>query len=595
MLPKWIEKRYLSLFEAFKDSPFRFEDAAKILKEKFQDMEDQINVILSELRKGGRLAVEFDKVDARRRIYKLISLDTLLSKELPSKKGQLTRGDLEALLKGAADLIRTRVDYTFILVLLFYKRISDKWEMEYKEAYQEAIEDGLSEEEARGEATNTIYHDFDIPPGFLWEDLRKEPARLPEKFSKAMKTLAEKNPELKDVFENVDFVQFTTNRENAEVLRQLIELFSAKPLHHVSPDILGDAYEWILRYFAPQKAKEGEVYTPREVIKLIVEILDPEPGESIYDPACGSGGMLIISYQHVEDEHGKSEADKLFLFGQEANHKTVALSKMNHYIHDIRNAQLALGDTLLYPKFKEGEEIRKFDVLITNPPWNQDGYHEEVLKKGEFWKDRFRHGFPPKQSADWAWIEHMLASSKHDNGRIGIVIDNGCLFRGGKEKAIRTGIVNDDLIESIILLPEKLFYNTGAPGAIIILNKNKTEDRRGRILFINASQEYRQHPEVRKLNQLGEKYIEKITKAYREFSNVEGFSRPFKIDKIKENEYNLNVTLYVFPEEEIEEIDVMEEWKGLLKIEKELKGVEEKIEGYLQELDGGIQKSTGAK
>jgi len=584
MLPNWLERRYEILWETHKDSPFRFENAARILKEKMQDSEDQINVFLSELRKRKLLKVEFDSDDARKRIYRLESRIKIISEKVLKNKNQLTRSDLETLLKGAADLIRTRVDYSFILVLLFYKRISDKWDMEFEEAYREALEDGLSEEEAREEAKNSIYHDFDIPEGFLWEDIRKDPGRLPENFSKAMKTLAEKNPELKDVFENVDFVQFTTNRENAELLRQLVELFSAKPLHHVSPDILGDAYEWILRYFAPQKAKEGEVYTPREVIKLIVKILNPKPGESVYDPACGSGGMLISSYQHVENEHGKNEADRLFLFGQEANHKTLALSKMNLYIHDIRNAQLTLGDTLLYPKFKEGERIKKSDMVIANPPWNQDGYDEEIIKRGEFWTERVKFGFPPKQSADWAWVEHMLASADDKTGRVGVVIDNGCLFRGGKEKVIRTGIVDADLIEAVILLPEKLFYNTGAPGAVIILNKNKPEERKWKVLFINASREFKQHPEVRKLNQLGDEHIEKIVEAYREFKDTEGFSKVFDLEKIKENDYNLNVTLYVFPEEESEEINVEEEWKEIRRLEGELTEIEGKIEGYLEEL-----------
>jgi type I restriction enzyme M protein len=514
----------------------------------------------------------------------LKSSEEIISETLSISKNQLTRGDLESLLKGAADLIRTRVDYTFILVLLFYKRISDKWDLEFEKAYKEALADGLKEEEARQEAKNSIYHDFDISEELLWENIRKDPARLPENFSKAMKTLSERNPELKDVFENVDFVQFTTNRENVEILRQLVELFSARSLNHVSPDILGDAYEWILRYFAPQKAKEGEVYTAREVIKLIIEMLDPKAGESVYDPACGSGGMLITSYQHVKNEQGKSEADKVFLFGQEANHKTIALAKMNLYIHDLRNAQLILGDTLLYPKFKEAEGIRRFDVVIANPPWNQDGYDEEILKKGEFWRERFRFGFTPRQSADWTWIEHMLASAKDETGRVGVVIDNGCLFRGGKEKAIRTGVINADLIEAVLLLPEKLFYNTGAPGAVIILNKNKPEERKGKIFFINASKEHQQHPEVRKLNQLGEEHIKKIVQAYREFSNEDGFSKIVEIEKIKENDYNLNVTLYVFPEEEAEEIDVAKEWEELRKIEREMLVIEEKIEGYLREL-----------
>ena len=584
MLPTWLEKRYRTLSEAFRESTFRFEDASKILKEKMQGGEEQVNVILSELRKKGWLKVEFDPEDARKRIYKLKSSEEMISETLSISKNQLTRGDLESLLKGAADLIRTRVDYTFILVLLFYKRISDKWELEFEKAYKEAVGDGLKEDEARQEAKNSIYHDFDISEDLLWENIRKDPARLPENFSKAMKILAERNPELKDVFENVDFVQFTTNRENAEILRQLVELFSEKSLNHVSPDILGDAYEWILKYFAPQKAKEGEVYTAREVIKLIVEMLDPKQGERVYDPACGSGGMLIVSFKHVENEQGKSEAERLFLFGQEANHKTLALAKMNLYIHDIRNAQLTLGDTLLYPKFKEADKIKDFDMVIANPPWNQDGYDEEILKKGEFWRDRFRYGFTPRQSADWAWIEHMLGSANDKTGRVGVVIDNGCLFRGGKEKAIRTGVLNADLIEAVILLPEKLFYNTGAPGAIIILNKNKSEERKGKVFFINASKEYQQHPEVRKLNQLGDVHIKKMAEAYKEFKNEEGFSKVIDIEKIKENDYNINVTLYVFPEEETEKIDVTKEWGELKGIEKEIFAIEEKIEGYLREL-----------
>ena len=587
MLPEWINKRYEILWQSFQSSSFRFEEAATVLSKEIKDAKDEVNVVLSELRKEGMLTVEFDPIDARKRIYMLKSKKEIISDKLSFDKKKLTRSELESILKSAADLIRTRVDYTFILVMLFYKRISDKWEMEFRAAYDEAIADGLNEEEAKKEAKNSIYHDFDIPEDFLWDNLRKkDPARVPENFSAAMKIIAERNPDLKSVFENIDFVQFTTSRENAEVLRQLIELFSEKSLQNVSPDILGDAYEWILRYFAPQKAKEGEVYTAREVIKLIVEMLDPKPGESVYDPACGSGGMLISSYKHIEETINKDSANKLFLFGQEANHKTLALANMNLYIHDIRNAKLGLGDTLLYPKFKEESgEVKDFDVVIANPPWNQDGYDEEVLRKGEFWSERFRYGFSPGQSADWAWIEHMTASAKDKTGRVGVVIDNGCLFRGGKEKIIRSKIIEeDDLIETIILLPEKLFYNTGAPGAIIVLNKNKPDSKKGKIQFINASKEYEVHPEVRKLNRLGEKYINKIVEAYKSGKELEGFSKIVEKEKIKENDYNLNVTLYVFLEEDIEEIDIAKEWKTLLEIDTKLLESQNKLLNYLKEL-----------
>ena len=587
MLPDWINKRYEILWQSFQSSSFRFEEAAIVLSKKIKDAKDEVNVVLSELRKGGMLTAEFDPTDARKRIYKLKSKKEMISDKLSFDKKKLTRSELESILKSAADLIRTRVDYTFILVMLFYKRISDKWEMEFKAAYDEAIADGLNEEEAKKEAKNSIYHDFDIPEDFLWDNLRKkDPGRVPENFSATMKIIAENNLDLKSVFENIDFVQFTTSRENAEVLRQLIELFSEKSLQHVSPDILGDAYEWILRYFAPQKAKEGEVYTAREVIKLIVEMLDPKPGESVYDPACGSGGMLISSYKHIEETIDKDSANKLFLFGQEANHKTLALANMNLYIHDIRNAKLDLGDTLLYPKFKEESgEVKDFNVVIANPPWNQDGYDEEVLRKGEFWSERFKYGFSPRQSADWAWIEHMVASAKDKSGRVGVVIDNGCLFRGGKEKTIRSKIIDEkDLIETIILLPEKLFYNTGAPGAIIVLNKNKPDFKKGKIQFINASKEYESHPEVRKLNRLGEKNINKIAEAYRSSEEIDGFSKIVEKEKMKENDYNLNVTLYIFPEEEVEEINIAKEWKTLLEIDTKLLESQNKLLNYLKEL-----------
>ncbi|CEL23998.1 class I SAM-dependent DNA methyltransferase [Methanobacterium formicicum] len=583
-LPKWLEGRYDKLYKSFKDASFRMDEASKVLQKELGSSKNEVPAVLSELRKAGWITVEMDPVDARKRIYTLKSKESIYEKELSFKKGKLTRSDIEAILKKAADLIRTRVDYKFILVLLFLKQISDKWDMEYKRAYEEAIEDGLSEEDAAEEASQPSFHDFDLPEEYHWEELRSDVENLPENFSNALKTIAERNPQLKDVIDTFDFVQFTSSRENAEILRQLVELFSEKKLHHVDPDILGDSYEWILRYFAPLKAKEGEVYTPREVIKLLVEILDPKPGESVYDPASASNGMLIVSYNHVKENYGKEAAEKLFLFGQEVNQKTLALGTMNLYIHDIKNAQTVMGDTLLYPKFKEGDGVKPFDVVIANPPWNLDGFPEETLKKGDFWRERFSYGFVTKQSADWAWIQHMLSSAKDDTGRVGVIIDSGALFRGGKEKKIRTGIVKSDRIETVILLPEKLFYNTSAPGAIIILNKNKTEERKGKVLFINASEEFKRHREVRKLNRLEEMNISKIVKYYHKFDDDDGFASVVSLDEIKENDYNLNVERYAFPQEEVEDIDIAQEWSELKELEDEQQSLEERIEGYLKEV-----------
>lgn len=584
-LPKWLEVRYSILWDAFGDSAFRFGDAVKVLMEKNKDKWEEIPVFLSELRKAGWLSTESDAKDARQKIYRLKSRKAAIKGILSIEKTTLNRSDVEGLLKKAADLIRTRVDYKFILILLFLKRISDKWELEFEETYKESLADGLSDEQARQEAKSSAYHEFDLPEEFLWDNIRKTVSGLPEKFSRALKTIAERNPDLKDVVDSVDFVQFAASSENAEILRQLIELFSERKLHHVSPDILGDAYEWILRYFAPSKAKEGEIYTPREVIRLLVEILDPKPGEGVYDPACGSAGMLISAHKHVEEKYGKGEAGKLFLYGQEANPAILALAKMNTYIHDIRDCNLVFGDTFLNPKFKEGEALKTFDAVVANPPWNQDGYDEEVLKKGEFWKRRFTYGFVPKQSADWAWIQHMIASAKNDTGRVGVVIDSGCLFRGGKEGAIRSKVLEADLIECVILLPEKLFYNTGAAGAILILSKNKSSERKGKVLFINSSKEYERHPEVRKLNRLGLTHIARVSSAFGGFVEEEGFSRVVSLDEIKAKDYSLNVTAYVFHEGGSEEIDVAKEWEAINKIEDELGAILAKISRCLREID----------
>jgi len=566
-LKPWVRRRYEYLLENFGEEEFGREDAYRVLNEKFHDEIEEVSRILSDIKKAGLLSERVDIADKRVKIYRL-----------KRKSMEFTRGDLETLLKRAADLIRTRVDYKYILILLFLKRVSDKWMEEYESKVEELVADGIPRQIAEEEAKNPDFHIFAIPQEFLWDEIRKDVNKLPEKLSNAIKKMAELNPELRGVFDTVEFISFTTNRENLHILHQLVEIFSEIDLGGVSSDILGDAYEWVLRYFAPQKAKEGEVYTPREVIRLLVHIVEPKPGEKIYDPAVGSGGMLIESYRYVRERYG-DDVKRLFLFGQEQNQITYGLCKMNLIIHDIKSAEIALGDSLLYPKILENGKPKKFDIVIANPPWNQDGYPEEKLKTGDFWQERYEFGFPTKQSADWAWIQHMLYSSRR---MVGVVIDNGALFRGGREKKIRAKVVEKDWVDTVILLPEKLFYNTGAPGAIIIFNKMKSEERKGKILFINASQEYEKHPDVRKLNILSEKNIERIVNAYRDFKDDNGFARVVDLQEIRDNDYNLNVTLYAFPEVEEEEIDVEKEWEEIKRIEEKMEEVNEKIEEYLR-------------
>jgi type I restriction enzyme M protein len=499
--------------------------------------------------------------------------------------GRVTREELNSLVDKAADLIRTAVDYKFILVLLFLKRLNDLWKAEKQQAVQRLIKEaGLSEKEAEREAEKEVYHTFNIPKQYLWDEVTGSVRDLPENLATAISEVAKLNKELQGVINRVDFLEFARNQENRELLRQLVELFNRYDLggEEVSPDVLGDAYEHILMRFAPEKAKEGEIYTPREVIKLMVEILDPKPGESVYDPCCGSGGMLIVSHLHVAERYGKEETRKLFLFGQERNPEIYAVGQMNLLLHDIKNANLANGDTLDYPRFREDGKLKQFDVVIANIPWNQDGYNEERLKKADF-RERFTLGYTPQSSADWAWIQHMLASAK-ENGRVGLVVDNGCLFRGGTEKQVRSKVVERDWVECVILLPEKLFYNTGAPGAIMIFNRNKPQERRGKILFINASNEYVPHPSVRRLNSLSKENINKIAEAYRKFTDNSGFSRVVNIPEVKDNDYNLNVTLYIMPVEEKEQVDISKEFQELKELERERQEVMMKLEQYVSEI-----------
>jgi type I restriction enzyme M protein len=501
---------------------------------------------------------------------------------------KVTREELNSLVDKAADLIRTAVDYKFILVLLFLKRVNDFWKTERRQ-YKERLlkEAGLSEKEAEEQAEKFDYM-FNVPRQYLWDEITKDVKTLPERLATAISEIAKLNTELQGVINRVDFLEFARNQENRELLRQLVELFNKYDLGgaEVSPDVLGDAYEHILMKFAPERAKEGEIYTPREVIKLMVEILDPKPGESVYDPCCGSGGMLILAYKHIEENPklGKSEADKLFLYGQERNPEIYAVCQMNLLLHEIKNANLTNGDTLDYPRFRENGTLRQFDVVIANVPWNQDGYGEERLKKVDF-RERFSFGYPPDNTADWAWIQHMLASAKED-GRVALVVDNGCLFRGGQEKVTRSKIVERDFIECIILLPEKLFYNTGAPGAIIIFNRNKSPDRRNKILFINASSDFVPHLSVRRLNSLSKENINKIRSTYERFSELGGFSRVVSTKEVVENNYNLNVSLYVMPVEEAEKISISEVYSEMKKLAEERKRIEKEIEEVLNQIKG---------
>jgi type I restriction enzyme M protein len=496
--------------------------------------------------------------------------------------GKVTKNDLIKLVDDAADLIRTSVDYKYILVLLFIKRLSDRWKEEVEDAKDEIMrETGIDEAEALKRAVREEYHTYIVPENVLWDNIKKD-GNLTGNLSKAITEIAKENKELDGVVNRIDFVDFTKSRENRLLLEQLFGLFDKYTFSNrcIEGDALGDAYEHILMRFAPEKAKEGEVYTPREVVRLMVEILDPQPGMSVYDPACGSGGMLIEVFEHVKRKFGEEGANRVGLYGEERSPTTYALAKMNTILHGVSESHLDVGDSLLYPKFKTASGLRSFDLVLANPPWAQKGYGENTLKQAEF-KDRYSYGFVPKRYGDWAWIQHMLYTSK---SKVAVIMDQGALFRGNSEKIVREKIVDEGFLEAVILLPEKIFYNAPASGVILVFNKNKGSNNENRILFIDASNECQKHPDMRRLNIITGDNINHIISAYTKFESIDGFSKVVNADEIRSKDYNLNVSTYVHPVENDSSIDIMDTIKDLNQINISIRDVEQKLDRYLKEL-----------
>ena len=357
---------------------------------------------------------------------------------------------------------------------------------------------------------------FYIPEECLWRNIRKITEGVGEKLTEALRKIARENPKLQGVIDIKDFNETQAGQRiiSDEHIQRLMQILSRYRLglNDVEPDILGRAYEYLLRKFAEGSGQSaGEFYTPREVGLLMAYLLDPEEGEEVYDPACGSGGLLIKS-QLVLKEKKKGDVKRpLKLYGQEINLFTYAMAKMNAFIHDM-DADIRVGDTIRNPKFVEDSKVKQFDKVIANPMWNQK-FPQDVFENDPY--NRFSFGIPPSnQSSDWGWIQHMFASLK-EKGKLVVVIDTGVVTRGSgsqgtdREKEIRKKFVENDLIEAVILLTDNLFYNTTAPGNIIVINKAKKH--KGEILLINASKEF---AKGRPKNYLTDENIKKILDAY---------------------------------------------------------------------------------
>jgi len=486
----------------------------------------------------------------------------------PKKK--LSTQELEQVLWKAADILRGAVRperySSYVLPLLFFKRLSDV----YLEEYQDLLEK-YKDKEIAGKR----FHRFLIPEGCLWEDLRKQSQNVGQRLNEIMAQVSKANPRLEGVINRADF-----NKQDEipqERLIRLIEQFSQLEFCNaqVEPDVLGNAYEYLLKQFNEEApARAGEFYTPREVVRVMVEILQPAEGDEIYDPCCGSGGMLIVSHYYLASK-GK-DSKKLFLYGQELNGETWAIAMMNVALHNME-AEIKQDDTMANPRFLEGSSLKKFDIVVANPMWNQDGYRE-VVENDRL--GRFIFGAPPNSSADWAWIQHMLASLK-PKGRMGIVLDQGALFRGGAEGKIRREAVKEDLIECVVALPEKIFYNTGAAGCLIFMNKDKPEERKDKVLFVYAARDFEK---LKNMNRLRDEDIEKIVGVYNEFKGLAKYAKVVGLDDMEKNDYSLSVTRYLEVFDEEEAIDVTQILRELRALESERSAIDEKIKGHVKEL-----------
>lgn len=500
----------------------------------------------------------------------------------------LNANTLETWLWDAACKIRGEIDAPkykeYILPLIFIKRLSDVFEDELKSLQDEYGNMKISEDIA--EKDHSVIR-FYIPLESRWGNISKKTTNIGEYLTNAVRFIAKENPKLQGVIDIVDFNATAAGQRiiSDDRLKALIDVLGKYRLglKDVEPDILGRAYEYLLRKFAEGSGQSaGEFYTPREVAILMSYILDPEPGEEIYDPACGSGGLLIKSYLRFRDKFKDDlSVPPLRFYGQEINHTTYAMARMNAFIHDMET-DIALGDTMNNPKFLNPDgSLEKFNKVTANPMWNQD-FAQSTYEKDSY--NRFAHGYPPSSSGDWGWIQHMFASLK-DKGKMAVVIDTGAVSRGSgtqganRERDIRKVFVEKDWIEAVILMPENMFYNTTAPGIIAVINKNKR--KKGEILLINASKLF---AKGRPKNYLPDESIQKIYEIYSEWKDEEGISKVIKNEEAIKNDYNLSPSRYV-AQNGGEEVLPIEEAIVLLKeAEEERSEADKKLKDVLEKI-----------
>lgn len=446
---------------------------------------------------------------------------------------------LESMLWDAANILRGPVDASdfkaYVFPLLFLKRISDV----YDEERAAALEESGGDQEY---ADLPEQHRFQIPEGAHWDDLRARSANVGQAIQRAMREIEKANPTtLYGIFGDVQWTNKA--RLSDELLVDLIDHFSRLLLRNadVPNDVLGDAYEYLIKKFADlTNRKAGEFYTPRTIVELMVRILAPQAGETVYDPACGTGGMLLETLQQVREAGGDDRLMLGHLFGQEKNLTTAAIARMNLFLHGAEDFEIVRGDTLREPAFLSGDRLATFDCVIANPPFSLSAWGEDAWANDPW--GRNLAGTPPKKYGDWAWVQHMITSMAPATGRLAVVLPHGALFRMGAEGKIRSKVLDVDLIEAVIGLGPNLFYGTGLAACILVARRRKADDRKGKVLLIDASDLFRKG---RNQNTLGADHVATLHAVFEAFSDEEGRSKVVTLDEVREQGGNLNLAGYV--------------------------------------------------